>query len=133
MKTEKFDLSELSKAVLSEAEVTIYHPVSGEDMGIRIRVHSPDSEPYRKKEREMKDRTFELSKKNRGGSLSSAALEAAAKEVILNAVCGWSGVIWAGSELECTPENVEMLFEKFPFIQRQVDAFLGDLGNFFTK
>lgn len=133
MKPEKFDLSALAQAALSEAEVVIYHPVTGEDMGIRIKVHSPDSEPYRKKEREMKDRTFELSKKNRGGSLSSAALESAAKEVLICAVCGWSGVIWAGSELECTRENVEMLFDKFPFIQRQVDAFLGDLGNFFTK
>lgn len=127
------DLSKILEESLQEATLTIYHPVSGVDLGIRIKVCSPDSERYRKHERAIKNRALTQARKQKNNQLSMEAIEESSMDLLVGSIVSWDGVVWGGQPLECTEENARQLFEQFPFIRRQVDEFLGDVANFFVK
>lgn len=127
------DLSKILEESLQEADLAIYHPVSGMDLGIRIKVCSPDSERYQKLEREIKNRALVQARKQKNNQLSMEAIEESSMNLLVGSVVSWDGVVWGGQPLECTQENIRQLFEQFPFIRRQVDEFIGDASNFFAK
>jgi len=54
--------------------------------------------------------------------------------VILLASCvlDWTGIIWEGEPMACTQENAETLLTAQPFVQTQVDNFVGEASNFFV-
>jgi hypothetical protein len=45
----------------------------------------------------------------------------------------WEGVIVEGVDLPCTPDNVKMVYRRFPWLQEQVTAFIGDRANFLSR
>ncbi len=52
---------------------------------------------------------------------------------LVSMTVSWRGVVLDGKELECTPENCEMIYRRFPFIRDQAKAFVEHRANFFTK
>lgn len=125
------DLADLSTQSHDSSTLSILHPVTGEPVGLEITLASPDSAHYRKVEQQVKDRNLRLVRKSRSGTLSAAALEAGATDILVGAVLSWEGAKWGGTELECNEQNVRQVYESLPFIREQVDEYLGDRANFF--
>lgn len=127
--SETFDLATFSQGVKAENILSIVHPKTGADLGIRIKVISPDSPQYRKLGNIIKNRNLQALRKGRNG-LTSEAIDEGAIELLVGAVVSWEGVVWGGQPMECTSANVRQLFDSCPWIKEQVDEFVGDRGNF---
>lgn len=127
------DLSELDLTAKADAgaEMRLHHPVSDEPLSsddgkpITIRVLGQDS-------REFRAAAAELAERMQGRKrLSVAAAEAQSVELLARCVKAWSGIVWEGKPLPCTPENVRMVLRERKWVRDQVDAFVTDRAAFF--
>jgi len=94
---------------------------------ITIKLLGADSEKVRKRQRMEIDKR--LKRGNRAKS-SAAEIEENGIDLLVFCTVGWSGVKFQGEELSCTPDNVRKLYTALPALRDQVDAFVGDRGNF---
>lgn len=124
------DLASVKECMSQDTVIEIHDP-KGDDLGIRITVYSPDSEQYRKAVNMASTKTMDRVYKRI--KPSAEEVEKRALDVLVASVKSWSGVMWGGQEIECTPENVRNVFETFPFIREQVDDVVGKEVNFFKK
>ncbi len=131
----KIDLSSIDTVKGSNEgfDVQIYHPGTNEDLGITIHVLGKDSDEFIKVSRAQSKKR--LAKMTKGGfrNTSTVPVEEIDQDAIaLLAACtkSWKGVIVDGKAVECTPENVAMIYERFPWIKEQVDTAIGDRANF---
>lgn len=127
-----FDLQAIHDVMQDSAWLTILHPRTGAPTPMRIKIASPDSESYRKVDRRIKNRSFAAVKKNKG-NVSAEALEASSMDLLVGITLEWENVVWGGTPMEFTEDNVRQLFTQFPFIREQVDEFAGDRNNFFSS
>ena len=113
-------------------DVQIYHPGTNEDLGISIHVLGKDSDEFIKVSRAQSKKR--LAKMSKGGFRNTAPVpveEIDQDSLSLLAACtkSWKGVIVEGKAIECTPDNVVMIYERFPWIREQVDTAIGDRAN----
>lgn len=124
----KFDLAQLDLTAKSnDGEwLELEHPVTGEPLGIKIKLAGVDSDIYKKQLRKLQDRRL------RKGLRTITAEEFEEEQLQLLVACtlDWKGMIYEGKELEPTKENIRMIYEKFGWIREQVDNFIGDRRNF---
>lgn len=52
-------------------------------------------------------------------------------ELLVKATVSWSGLVFEGEELKCTPDNARRIYRDFPFIRDQARAFMSDRANFY--
>lgn len=124
------DLSQfdgLAQAQEEGVDVSIFHPKTGEDMGIKIRVVGPESS-RQKRIRNMlvNDRLV----RNRNRRVTAAELDADALKISASSILSWEGIEINGTSFEFTPENAEKLLTNYPFIREQIDSAVGDRAVF---
>jgi hypothetical protein len=124
------DLSSL--ALEQTAEMILKDPVSGVDTDAVIVLYGKDSKQYRdsfavqaKKAAAMKSSDSDYQEK-----LSELGLD-----IFIKCTKDWRNVGLDGKELECTPENVTMLYkdERFVWIHNQISAFMEKRANFMKR
>lgn len=121
---------------VNSLELDIIDPVTNDPMGFRVSLR-PLTDPVvdkvqKKYAREIRDAL--MRRKN-----TQALEEEQAVEVLASAVTGWEwtnatlGGTIALDPVEFTPDNVRQLLraKKLAFIRRQIDAKLGEEGDFF--
>ena len=124
------DLSSL--ALEQTAEMILKHPVTGEDTDAVIILHGKESKKYR-------DVFMEQAKK--AGLMDSKAkdyqqkLEALGLETFIQCTKDWRNVELDGKTLECTPENVDMLYkdDRYVWIHNQISSFMEKRANFMKR
>lgn len=110
------------------AVIDLRHPATGEKLDMWIKVAGPDSKL-------AKRRQAEIRRKMRGqkaGKIDLDMWEAEALETRVAVTLDWGGIEF-DKPLECTPENVRMVYSDFPWVADQVDEFQADRGNFIAK
>lgn len=100
--------------------VEITHPVTGENLGVRVTL-LPDSDPKVKKvQRELQNRQFEKRKLK----LTAEQLEAQSFELLVAAIDGWEwygeGAVFEGEKPAFTEDNVRRVLKKAVFIREQL-------------
>lgn len=113
-------------------DVKIYHPGTGKDLDIVIRVLGKDSDEFRKVSRAQQKRLTEKATKGGFRSIQSFPEDNERNGLELLAACtvSWSGVVINGEEVKCSKESAVMVYERWPFIKEQVDVAIGDRANF---
>lgn len=121
------DLSTLDTVASSDegAVLTIRHPATNEPIeGMWIRVAGPDSSI-------VKQRRAAIRRKMRGmGKVDYNLLDEEARQTRIAMTLAWDGFTVEGKKLDCKPENIRNLYDRFPWIADQVDEFQGDRANF---
>jgi hypothetical protein len=124
------DLSEfdgLTKAQDDGIEISIFHPKTGEEMDLKIKVAGPESAKQKRiRSIIMNDRLL----KNRNRRVTVTELEADALRISSASIISWENVVINGETVELTPENAEMVLKNYPFIRDQVDAAINDRALF---
>lgn len=124
------DLSSL--ALEQTAEMILKHPVTGADTDAVIVLYGKDSKQYRdafavqaKKAAAMKASDSDYQEK-----LSELGLD-----IFIKCTKDWRNVGLDGKALECTPENVAMMYkdERFVWIHNQIAAFMEKRANFMKR
>lgn len=126
------DLANLDAIVKNQEEgidLPVKHPVTGEPIGITLRVLGYESD----KVRSLQRRQINQRLKNQRKRLTAEEIEGNGRAVQVAAVVGWSfadGVTLDGSVPEFNEKGVEALLKRFPFIARQIDEIADDASAF---
>jgi hypothetical protein len=129
------DLSALDtrKAADEGAKLQLRHPVEDspltKDDGspITITLVGSDSATFKRAMQVQADRRL---KSNNRRSISMQSIEDDAIDLLSAATIGWDGIVVDGEELPFSNENAKALYERFPWIREQVNAFIGERANF---
>lgn len=123
------DLSTLDVARAAEkgAVLQLTHPVSGDELGISIRLAGADSDLYQKAQRAGVNKRIS---KRRRTPLTPEELVEESYTLLAKISLGWTGVVLDGEALPFSFDNARMLYKRFPWIREQVDQFTADRGNF---
>jgi hypothetical protein len=114
------------------------HPESGEVVmngkgPVTISLVGEDAEVYRQALHEQLNRRFNVRNKRGAAPVTAEQLETDAVDLLVTATVGWSGIVFDGAELPCTPENARMVYGKLRWLRGQVESFIQDRSNFFEK
>jgi len=102
------------------------HPVTGEPLGVRIKLAGIDSDYYKKEMRRQQNRRLKKGIRN----ISAEELEAETISLLVACTLEWENVEYDGTPLECNAENVRKIYKEFSWIREQVDVFINNRGNF---
>ncbi len=127
-----FDIASLNleKDANAEAPIEILHPVTKAKLGIIIYVMGAESTAYRHIIRRQQNRRLKLLAKNRRLELTLEEAEEEALDLLVAVTKRWDGLIWEGKVLECTSDNVRMVYHARPWLRQQVDEGVSDPANF---
>jgi hypothetical protein len=124
---------DIVKSAGEGAVMEVVHPVEGtvlkDDNGqpITITLMGADSEKAKKRQRAEVNKRL---KSGRNNKITAEELEENGVNLLALCTLSWSGIKLDGQLLECTAENAAMLYQRTPWLREQVDAFVGDRGNF---
>lgn len=117
--------------------VTIKHPdprktlKNPDGSAMTVTLHGPYSKRYKETLRAQQQlRVEEMALSGVDGSLNPGELDAMTRELVAKCIEEWN--VWETDEiqLDCTPENIEKVFEEHPWVLDQLNAALGRSGNF---
>jgi hypothetical protein len=138
-----FDLGEFRESMVDEMWGDILDPrpgFEGEKTGIRFNVASPDSALFRDVENRVTDKNLNRAAKRNNRqpgmiTLHNADIDAQRLEMLMGVILGWDGVVFSGQPLEFSVDNLRTILtdNRFRFIREQIQVFLDDRRNFFTK
>lgn len=117
-------------AVSDKATIEIYDPRTKQGTGIKIRVYSRDSDKYRAIVRAQTNRRLKAVNRRIALNITAEENEAEQLEVLVAATDGWEDMFYKGVKLDCTPDNVKMVYTTIPVIREQVEDAINDRGNF---
>ena len=125
------DLNELK--LKDTAVVEILHPVTGEPLGIRITIHSSDSDVARNMIRAQATTRLHHLRSKKRSILTQEEVEAEGTEYLVKCTVGWEGVEENGTPLSATPENLRRVYSTpaYRWLRQQVDEAIAERGLFF--
>lgn len=112
------------------ADLVLAHPVTGEPLDAVITLVGHDSAAYRNKLRDFAQQ--QISKGKGKPKLDLDASEKQAAELLAACTIGWSNIDEGGKAIPFSREACIDVYRKYRWIREQVDAFVGDRGNFFA-
>lgn len=120
------------------ATMTLYHPSTDEpltdDSGneMWIEVYGRDSGRYKQVQHSQVNRQIQKAQRSGGRpSLTAEQQEAQALELLARCTKDWHVVI-GGETPDCKVEKVREVYQQFPWVREQVDAFMHDRKAFLT-
>lgn len=132
-----FDLDTLDTTDAAETgeRMEVAHPTSGATLmngstAIALILAGQDSDRYRVADRKISNKRLASSRNGQRMTLTAESIEADNLQRLVSCTIGWEGIAWGGEEKECTPENVRICYERWPFMREQAEAFIGDRSNF---
>jgi hypothetical protein len=136
----QFDLASIDTKKLSESGAPLaIKKLDGSPLldrngsPVTILLLGPDSAKYRALTRENVRRRLER-RATGAAPITEAEIDEVERDTLeILAVCtvGWKGVYTPeGDEIACSADNARALYENYPVVREQVDAFVGNRANF---
>lgn len=127
-----FDLGSIDtiKDANTGAEVELYHPIEGTDLGITVRVVGHDGDLFKQIQAEQNRKRIQKMQKTQFKGVVDADQEAI--ELLAGCTQGWAGMVLGGKEVPFSYENAVALYTKYPWMKEQIDVAVGD-RSVFTK
>ena len=94
--------------------------------GVRVKILGIDSDPYKKKQRQITDKRIN----NRKMKITSAELESEGLSLIASCIVEWEGVEDNDGAVACNESNVRKFLSENTFVKEQIDAAIADRANF---
>lgn len=130
MELSQFDLK---KSADQPAVCNIVHPVTEEQMfkedgvtPVTVTILGQDSSKARKLAKAQAQRTLNSRKKQ-----TVDELQAFGRKLVASLVTDVDGITENGEPVKADAEQLEKLFESYPWIYDQLDAFIADKANFY--
>lgn len=135
-KEKRLDLKTLDVQAAAEAgvEVSLVHPVTGEPLGISIRLRGADAPSYRAVLLEQRRRRIEQLAKSGADRVDPAQLDEESIELLAAATLGWSeGFALEGAPFDYSSANAVTLYRRFPWAREQAAAAISNRAFFLTR
>lgn len=122
---------DISKLAPTEKVLEIKHPVTDEDIGIKVVLVSLTDDRSKAAKREFQDRQNYLSA--RGKTISSAEIEKHNDNILFASIVGWDwygDVNFNGAKPAFNRDNMQAVFTKLPWFKVQISEELAETNRF---
>lgn len=117
---------DLTKNSNEGAWITVKHPASNEDLPIKIKVIGKDSDKFIKLSEDFRRSTLEDMKSNKTVEQRIQTSKEYGDTLLVACTLEWQGIELDGKKLDCTPENIKLVYQRFGWIKEQVDTAIAD-------
>jgi len=107
------------------AIMEVFHPITGEDTGIRIEIYAPDSPQYTEAINNLP--------KQKKEKLTPELIEKNYINILAACTASWENIEHEGKSLECNFENAVNLYTKLSWLKKRVGAFIDKEANFLEQ
>jgi len=121
---------DLTKNSNEGAWITLKHPASNEDLPMKIKVIGKDSDKFIKLSEDFRRSTLEDMKSNKTVEQRIQTSKEYGDTLLVACTLEWQGIELDGKKLDCTPENIKLVYQRFGWIKEQVDSAIADRANF---
>lgn len=121
---------DLSKASNEGAWITLKHPASNEDLPMKIKVVGKDSDKFIQLSEEFRRSTLEDMKANKSVEQRIETSKQYGDNLLVACTLEWKGIELDGKKLDCTQDNVKLVYQRFGWIKEQIDTAIADRANF---
>ena len=121
---------DLTKAANAGAWYTLKHPVTSEELPMKIKVLGKDSEKFIQLSEEFRRSSLDDLKANKTTEQRMASASEYGDKLLVSCTLEWQGIELDGKKLDCTPENVKLVYKRFNWIKDQIDTAIADRANF---
>jgi len=121
---------DLTKNSNEGAWITVKHPASNEDLPIKIKVIGKDSDKFIKLSEDFRRSTLEDMKSNKTVEQRIQTSKEYGDTLLVACTLEWQGIELDGKKLDCTPENIKLVYQRFGWIKEQVDTAIADRAVF---
>jgi hypothetical protein len=122
------DLSklDLTKSSNEGAWITLKHPSSNDDLPMKIKVIGKDSDKFIKLSEDFRRSNLEDMKSNKTVEQRMQASKEYGDTLLVACTLEWQGIELDGKKLDCTPENIKLVYQRFGWIKEQIDTAIAD-------
>lgn len=122
-----FDLASLDTAGACDkgAELELRHPVTSEGLGVFITLAGVDSAAFAKAQRDCQNARIRNQR-----PVTIQDIEKENLHTLAACTIGWRGLEEGGKAVAFSHAAAVDLYGRFPWIREQVNAFIGNRGNF---
>jgi len=121
---------DLTKNSNEGAWITLKHPASNEDLPMKIKVIGKDSDKFIKLSEDFRRSTLEDMKSNKTVEQRIQTSKEYGDTLLVACTLEWQGIELDGKKLDCTPENIKLVYQRFGWIKEQVDTAIADRAVF---
>ena len=128
------DLASLDAKPKSEAgaDCHILHPDLGTEMGIVITLRGSESDIYKRNfwAQVNRERAKQAAQRGVVQPFDPDKAESEACELLADCTIGWCGVFLDGEDMPFSRANAIKLYGRFPWMRKQIDAFIANEANY---
>lgn len=126
------DLNKLDLTKSSNEGVwyTLKHPATNDDLPMKIKVIGKDSDKFIKLSEDFRRSTLEDMKANKTTEQRIQTSKEYGDNLLIACTLEWQGIELDGKKLDCTPDNVKLVYQRFGWIKEQIDTAIADRANF---
>lgn len=121
---------DLTKASNEGAWVDLKHPATAEKLPMKIKVIGKDSDKFIEMSEKYSRSNLDDLKSNKTFEQRLEKSKEYGDQLLINCTLAWEGIELDGKKLDCTPENVKLVYKRFNWIREQVDTAIADRANF---
>lgn len=121
---------DLTKASNEGAWLTLKHPVSNDDLPMKIKIIGKDSDKFIKLSEDFRRSTLEDMKNNKTSEQRIQTAKEYGDNLLVACTIEWQGIELDGKKLDCTADNVKLVYQRFGWIKEQVDTAIADRALF---
>jgi hypothetical protein len=127
MDLNKLDLTKVSN---DGVWVALKHPSSNEDLPMKIKIIGKDSDKFLKLSEDFRRSSLEDMKANKTVEQRMQTSKEYGDTLLIACTLDWQGIELDGKKLDCTSDNVKLVYQRFAWIKEQVDTAIADRANF---
>lgn len=121
----------ITSAADQGAWFTPVHPVTGDELPIKIKLAGTDSARWIEEEQKYADKRFkQIGKFGKLPEFTSAEIEERGIAMLAAVTLAWENVEWDGKPAPCNEQNARVIYRNLKWLREQVDAFISDRSNF---
>lgn len=121
---------DLTKASNAGTWYTLKHPVTSKDLPMKIKIIGKDSDKFVQLSEDFRRSSLEDMKANKTTEQRIQTSKEYGDALLVACTIEWQGIELDGKKLECNPENVKLVYQRFAWIKEQVDTAIADRSLF---
>ena len=121
---------DLTKSSNEGVWISLKHPATDKELPMKIKIIGKDSDKIVKLSEEFRRASLDEMKNNKTIEQRLQSSKEYGDNLLVACTLDWKDIELDGKKLDCTPENVALVYKRFGWIKEQIDTAIADRANF---
>ena len=121
---------DLTKSSNEGVWISLKHPATDKELPMKIKIIGKDSDKFVKLSEEFRRASLDEMKNNKTIEQRLQSSKEYGDNLLVGCTLDWKDIELDGKKLDCTPENVALVYKRFGWIKEQIDTAIADRANF---